>query len=406
MDPEYPIYEWISKDLCTKIVNKYSGKSCKINDFEVKYLTKKGDNFTSALFRIVAKYNEEDNSHEQELRFILKTPIQASVIDAVSAEFNIFKREFTVYGTIMDKCYEMLNSKGVNTVFGPKTIYIEEKLLAMEDLNAKNYNLLGKAKKLNRHQCNLALTKMAQWHATTAVLYEKQPELFEHHHVPNFSEETEHLHLIYTNLLVAAHKRNRGAPELKNFSNKLAAFTGEIVPKMMKVFVRDDNRFCVLNHGDMWSNNMLFRHSEKENRSDDVLFVDFQEGFYGSPGIDLNFFLYTSVEIDLLLNNYDDLLAFYHSELEKTLQLLGYSGKFPTLQDITNEVINKGDHGLMTLLGMVPVMITPHTEYSEASYFFEDTEETLKARDLIFDNQQHIENLAKLLPKFVENEIL
>lgn len=60
----------------------------------------------------------------------------------------------------------------------------------------------------------------------------------------------------------------------------------------------------------------------------------------------------------------------------------------------------------MTLLGMVPVMTTPHKQYAEASYYFEDTEENLKARDLVFNDQQHVENLAKLLPRFVKSGIL
>uniref|UniRef100_A0A1B0D1Q3 CHK kinase-like domain-containing protein n=1 Tax=Phlebotomus papatasi TaxID=29031 RepID=A0A1B0D1Q3_PHLPP len=344
MNPEYPIYEWVNKDLCTKILNAYTKNSCKINNLDIQYATNKGDNFTSALFRIKVAYTKDSCSQEQQLQFILKTPIEADVIDTVSAEFNIFTRESTIYGSILEKCYELLKEKGDTTIFGPRALYVEEKLLAMEDLTIQNYCLLGRAKKLNHHQCHLVLNKVARWHATTAVLFQKSPELFEKHHVPNFSEDTQHLHLIYGNLLQAAMKRNRGAPELKNFSNKLAAFTSEFVPKLMKVFTRDDKSFTVLNHGDLWSNNMLFKRNEKENRTDDVLLVDFQEGFYGSPGIDLNFFLYTSVEIDLLLNNYDDLLAHYHDELLKTLKLLGYIGKLPTLSDIQNEVVSKGDH--------------------------------------------------------------
>uniref|UniRef100_A0A1B0C985 CHK kinase-like domain-containing protein n=2 Tax=Lutzomyia longipalpis TaxID=7200 RepID=A0A1B0C985_LUTLO len=247
MDPEYPIYEWINRELCTKIVNSYVGKSCEITDLDIKYATRKGDNFTSALFRIKLTYSETGNAQVQELRFILKTPIQEEQhIEAVSEEFNIFKRESTVYGTILEKCYGLLREKGDMTVFGPRPLYVEEKLLAMEDLTAMNYNLMGRGKKLNRHQCHLVLSKLARWHATTAVLFEKEPKLFENHHVPNFSEETQHMHLLFTNILAAAMKHNRGAPELKNFTNKLAAFTAQVIPRMIGVFTRDPSGFSVL----------------------------------------------------------------------------------------------------------------------------------------------------------------
>lgn len=120
MNPEYPIYEWINKDLCTKILNSYTKNSCKINNLDIQYATNKGDNFTSALFRIKVAYNTDSCSQERQLQFILKTPIEADVIESVSEEFNIFTRESNIYGSILEKCYELLKEKSDKTIFGPR----------------------------------------------------------------------------------------------------------------------------------------------------------------------------------------------------------------------------------------------------------------------------------------------
>lgn len=94
--------------------------------------------------------------------------------------------------------------------------------------------------------------------------------------------------------------------------------------------------FKVLNHGDDWLNNMMFKGTE------DVKLIDFQLSFWGSPANDLIYFFVSSVADDIKTQTYDDLLEIYHSELEKTLQALNYDGHIPTLSEIQIDLIEKG----------------------------------------------------------------
>lgn len=100
------------------------------------------------------------------------------------------------------------------------------------------------------------------------------------------------------------------------------------------------NCFQVLNHGDDWINNMLFKNDEKGNAID-VKFIDFQLSFWDSPMADLMYFLLTSVKDEIKTAHFDELIAFYHKELIKSLNELKYSEDAPTLDVLKQDLMEK-----------------------------------------------------------------
>lgn len=130
---------------------------------------------------------------------------------------------------------------------------------------------------------------------------------------------------------------------LTKYLNVMSDFATNIIENFKKVFSRGSNEFHVQNHGDAWMNNMLWKNDEEGNVVD-VLVVDHQEGFYGSPGIDLNHFINTSCNLDVQTSHIDELLSLYHAILVETLTKLG-AKHIPTKKDILKEVQSKVDHG-------------------------------------------------------------
>lgn len=96
--------------------------------------------------------------------------------------------------------------------------------------------------------------------------------------------------------------------------------------------------FTILNHGDAWVNNLLLS-------ADDVLFIDFQMCFHGSPVSDFLYFLVTSVGDDVKVSRFDHLVQFYHSELSNALKSLGYKKHVPTLKELHLDMLEKGSFG-------------------------------------------------------------
>lgn len=166
----------------------------------------------------------------------------------------------------------------------------------------------------------------------------------------NVTEKPTPLHYLYKNSIKTCIDYVKTVPELQQkYMKKLEKFHDNIINKMIQVFSRDKNdKITVLNHGDMWVNNLMFKKDSGDNIMN-LLMVDYQEGYYGSPGIDLNYFIYSSMSKDVYINYKNDLIQIYHKILVDTLKLLNYQGIYPTLNSIHDEILNKGYHGMQYL---------------------------------------------------------
>jgi len=113
----------------------------------------------------------------------------------------------------------------------------------------------------------------------------------------------------------------------------------------------------VLNHGDFYTKNIFFKY--KGNELVDALFVDFQNCVIGSPLIDLFYFFATSVSVNVLASNRDELIYIYHSTLAAVLKNLDYSGHIPTLNELQIEILKKSSLELYFGLTLGPYLRTP-----------------------------------------------
>lgn len=98
------------------------------------------------------------------------------------------------------------------------------------------------------------------------------------------------------------------------------------------------NAFNVLNHGDCWTNNIMFQYDSKGRISETIL-IDFQMSRFGSPAQDLYYFLLSSTNLEVKLKYFDYFIYYYHQELVKHLKLLQYKGTIPHLREIHMELL-------------------------------------------------------------------
>lgn len=213
------------------------------------------------------------------------------------------------------------------------------------------------------------------------------------------------LYAFFMNTIASCNKIVKSFPELEKYYKKLENFEESIIPRLTQVFKRNDKKFNVLNHGDLWTNNIMFLEDE-QNQVKDVLLVDFQEGFYGSPGIDLNFIIYSSAQDDVLENNVDELIVHYHKILSETLVKLKFTNEVPSLENIKDEFKSKKDHGVVSSLCILPILIIEQTEYAEPMHFILDDEENIKARNIVFTNPKFGSMLKTFLPYFENKGML
>jgi aminoglycoside phosphotransferase (APT) family kinase protein len=100
----------------------------------------------------------------------------------------------------------------------------------------------------------------------------------------------------------------------------------------------------VLTHGDYWLNNLMFKFNESKE-PEDVQMLDFQSSAWGTPSLDLHYFLISSVHDNIKVEYYDEFIEHYHDEFCKSLKKLKYDQYIPTLDDLYEDMLDKSEMG-------------------------------------------------------------
>lgn len=102
----------------------------------------------------------------------------------------------------------------------------------------------------------------------------------------------------------------------------------------------------------------MIPNSERLKKGHLTLQVDYACGYFGSPGIDLAYLLYTSCAIEVGERDRDLLIQYYHSCLSDMLQKLEYPKKHPTLTDIHVGYLRKGIIGVIFSTYLIPLRLS------------------------------------------------
>lgn len=156
----------------------------------------------------------------------------------------------------------------------------------------------------------------------------------------------------------------------------------------------------MLNHGDMWVNNFMFKYSEQNfQRATSVIFLDYQLSFYASPGIDLNYFLNTSPMNSVRENHRDDLIDVYYEAFSGALRALG-STNIPSHSDICKEIQRKEFYGFVAAVGVLPLIINIGKSESGGVDAFADENIAERMRLQIYKADNYQNAMKYILKRF------
>lgn len=168
----YEIYDWITDELLVKILKSHENdKNVKLIKRDVNHATLKGDNYVGALFRAKLSYSVDDDSDVvKDVSFILKSSLEDELMSEISETYSTFQRETAVYKNIAKDGEKLLKSIGDDTIFAPNSVYCDEKVIVLEDLSVRGYKTGDRKERLDLNHLKATLTKVAKFHAVTAVL--------------------------------------------------------------------------------------------------------------------------------------------------------------------------------------------------------------------------------------------
>ncbi|GLV39607.1 uncharacterized protein CBL_08326 [Carabus blaptoides fortunei] len=382
--------DWMTKELVENtLVDYFQNKSVHVVDMVSKFAVPIGDNFCSDLFRLTVSYKSSAINNTETISLIAKVKPETGAKQMLTNEIPVFEKESEMFNVTLKKLHQLLGAKCLSAECLQAEVGTHGWLI-LQDLAPLGYTMADRKAGLDMNHCLMVLNKVAKMHASSAVLYEKEPNS-----MTNYDKG------IYTNQLgnpIASHFCNSGIQSLAlavdkwqgftQYSSKLTAIAEHIFEKVVKGSERRAG-FNVLNHGDLWVNNILFKYDSNGDPVD-CKFVDFQFSVYTSPAIDLQYFIYTSVKQEIERTQLNRLLDCYYEELVKQLKKLNYpKEKIPTLEWIRKDFSDRSLYGFAAAFTVLPIVKAPprkdatfdeifKSDNEDADYYYAELVKQLK----------------------------
>lgn len=338
----------------------------------VKTNTNRGDGFFSSMIRTVITGRTSDNSDAQ-LALLCKMPPAGEARRKEFFNNIIFPREIKVYDELLPALVKFQKDRGVveksNGFYGFAKCYgtvcdipNDKFVIVMDDLNAKNYKMVDKLKKLDFNHAKLVVQILGKLHALSFAVRDQDPKLFKEfttisNMFPKLFANEVSLKLYDNAFRMAIDTLNEDETELRNKMKRVHEQHQELIEAVTAPFASES--FGVVNHGDSWSNNHLYLYGEDDDTvPKDIHLIDWQFVQFGSPALDLTYFLFVSTEKELRDQHYDDLIELYYDTLVKSLNRLGSDPKkLFTFNDLQEQLNRFALFGIIT----APILIQVQT---------------------------------------------
>jgi Ecdysteroid kinase-like family len=215
----------------------------------------------------------------------------------------------------------------------PELSTIDEAVLVLENLTPKGYRS-GPKLNLDEPHLMLMVKTIARYHSLTYALRVVKDPMLDQLIAgikPLRFVEPNGANNLYTAVYKIAMDRlfdfldkspeyltdPKFAKDLEKFRTKY----GSAPLELMETFRSDEQPFSVILHGDYNRNNVLFKYEQPDGFENpiDMKMIDFQEIRYGSPALDLSFFMFMNIHQDLRPKVWEKLLKCYHETMFQSL---------------------------------------------------------------------------------------
>ncbi|VEN40818.1 unnamed protein product [Callosobruchus maculatus] len=245
------------------------------------------------------------------------------------AEFSLlpYRKERFFFESLLESCKE-LGMEGL-TDFCPKCYFVSDNMLIFEDISVEGYNPWDFHIPVSYNWLSATVRKLAKLHAMSIIFEERLSEKM---------GRTVRLDEEYPEGVREASPHDDDGEKYKPLRDACRVCISEYclskfpeVPKklqmdvlkekisnacdmMGKVKLKSDKIRNVLNHGDLWGANIMYRE-DKDTGSSSTYLIDFQMTRYCPPSVDLMFLLYTNTDRATRLKHLKGLIELYYKEL-------------------------------------------------------------------------------------------
>lgn len=172
--------------------------------------------------------------------------------------------------------------------------------------------------------------ELAKFHATTLALKVKEPNVFQ-------SKIKK-----YSGGFIYSHDN---VPIIINAFTEILRSNEELVPLIPRVIntlnlkltkPKINEPYATLIHNDFWVNNVMIKLDN--NKPSAIKMVDFAVYDYGSPYHDLLFFLFSSVQPNVLTRHFNEFLQVYYNNFSNRLKQLECDSLVQSFEEMKEEI--------------------------------------------------------------------
>lgn len=399
--------EWLNEDFFLNILRTTEkDPSIILTSFNMRPAIAKGEHYASCMYRVKISY--AGKSAQKPISFVVKASFEDEFINGTLNEYDIYKQEMKMYKNYLPIFKKYLSKINEESDISPNTFYInfENDVIVFEDLAEKGYRMADRTDGLDMTHAKIVIEKMAKLHAASLIYNTKQDGDLEKSFTRGmFNRKSNGLSPYFLSNLQSLANEVSNWNGYEQIANKLRNMESSLIENGRKVFDPTEGYLNCLIHGDLWTNNVMFKYDEN-NKPENALLVDFQMCVWGSPAVDIHYFINTSLNDDLRENHQDELFYFYYSTLVDLLRRLKYSGKIPSLYEFQMEALGKMFYAFSSCCLVLPVMMTETEIKPDFKTLMGVDEFSADFRNIIFKDPKLQKILKRVLPIFERKGIL
>ncbi|XP_019892343.2 uncharacterized protein LOC101892852 [Musca domestica] len=393
-----PIPSWIQESLFENVLKENVPEFRCIKKFEVNPGSAAGENYATVILRVNVDVELQDGSTKS-LSYMLKTDHDNDMLKEMMGSHDMFAIEKGMYDDIVPAFEKLYADAGVTVRFGPNSYVLptEKPYILLENLSPRGFKNANRLEGLDQQHVECVLTKLAQWHAASAVYVQKNGPFDEKYRDGFYKEEFKPMMKIMNDQMTHIfHEAAKTYANYEEYADYLVP-AEDPIDMMFRLAKTNPSEFNVLNHGDCWSNNVMFQY-DAFGAIKDTYLIDYQLPRYGTPAQDLYYFLISSAKYEVKLKKFDYFIKFYYDVLCEHLKVLKYSKPIPKLRDIHIMLYKYGLFGFQTAVGVMGVVLLDPTDKASIANFIGDDGDAAAFKKLMFTNDRYRRHIEAVLP--------
>lgn len=362
---EIKVPAWLTEEFIQKTLEHGKRYQVIIDDMRIDMPVPKGNNYATEIVGVKVEYRRSNDLNRKHTKsFIMKLPITGPMYE-ILFKCGIIEKEPMVYKELLPKLRSILceniddedDDETDDNLLAKSYFSAEKNIVILEDLKVKGYKMVVRQEQLDFDHSVLALKSLAKFHAGSVVLHERDPEFIEKIGAEvlfNDGFKETYSSFLNSNFNIISRKLG-GQPDTEKFVKWFEENKGRFWDLLVDEVSKRENEFNVLNHGDFWLTNMMFKYDSDNNPVKNIP-LDLQACRYASPVIDYLYFLYSSVQEPVKDERSQELINVYLEELNSSLEKYG-STKRLEKSEFINTLNKRKYFQIFVTIGMFPLVL-------------------------------------------------